>query len=260
MDSNKYPKVSFSIVTVVKNDIEGLKLTEKSIVNQQEVNYEWIVIDGASNDGTKEYLRSCKNPTLRFLSENDSGIYCAMNKGINLAKERYLVFLNAGDIFPKEYTLSTISKFICDSKETVDVLFGGAFLVFAGERLVYRGPRNIKEYLWHGLPANHQATYVRREILKNFTYPQNYKLCGDYFQAAYLGIRNLNYQYLDIPVVKFRIGDTSFSKPMGFIKEAYLIQKNVLKISLILRILSIMKRLVAIASVRVIEHWYRLIN
>ena len=84
---------SVSIVTVCLNDLQGLKKTALSLENQTCRDFEWIVVDGGSEDGTREYLQD--NPLVnRFVSEPDSGIYDAMNKGINLVGKEYKLSLN----------------------------------------------------------------------------------------------------------------------------------------------------------------------
>ena len=85
----------FSIVTVVKNDLSGLEKTILSVSNQKFDDYEYIVVDGGSTDGTIGIINKYKRFIKRIVSEEDGGIYHAMNKGIKLCKGRYINFLNA---------------------------------------------------------------------------------------------------------------------------------------------------------------------
>ena len=92
-------KPKISIITINYNNFEGLKKTIKSVINQTWKDYEYIVIDGGSNDGSVEYLKSLDNTINFWVSEADNGVYHAMNKGINKANGEYLLFLNSGDHF-----------------------------------------------------------------------------------------------------------------------------------------------------------------
>ena len=81
-----------SIVTVVKNDLNGIKKTYQSLKSQSYQSYEWIIIDAISNDGTVEFINSINNINLKFISEKDKGIYDGMNKGIKYATMDYIYF------------------------------------------------------------------------------------------------------------------------------------------------------------------------
>ena len=87
-----------SIITVNFNNLEGLKRTYESVVSQTFTDYEWIVIDGGSTDGSREFIEQHQDRFAYWCSEKDNGIYHAMNKGIRQAKGEYLNFMNTGDI------------------------------------------------------------------------------------------------------------------------------------------------------------------
>ena len=98
---NKITKPLFSVITVVKNDKFGITKTIKSILNQSYKNFEYLVIDGASKDGTLSILSKYKNKIDHIVSRPDKGIYFAMNRGIKIAKGEIIVFVNSGDLFTK---------------------------------------------------------------------------------------------------------------------------------------------------------------
>ena len=89
--------LKLSIITINYNNLEGLKRTVESVVNQTWHEFEYIIIDGASNDGSAAYIESQSHHFDYWESEKDSGIYNAMNKGIKVATGEYLLFLNSGD-------------------------------------------------------------------------------------------------------------------------------------------------------------------
>ena len=92
-----------SIITVAFRNLEGIVKTHASLAHLaqvEDISFEWIVVDGGSNDGTREYLENLNGIfNLRFVSEPDNGIYDAMNKGIAMAQGKFALFLNSGDIF-----------------------------------------------------------------------------------------------------------------------------------------------------------------
>lgn len=117
----------FSIITITYNAAETIETTFRSVVGQSFTDYEYIVVDGDSKDGTVDFLRSRKNCLAVFISEPDKGLYDAMNKGMHLAKGEYLIFLNAGDTFHSENTLADIAVSIGTSRP--DVIYGETALV-----------------------------------------------------------------------------------------------------------------------------------
>ena len=91
--------MKFSIITINYNNVEGLRNTIKSVVNQTYTDYEFIIIDGGSTDGSVEVIKEYANIITYWVSEPDKGIYNAMNKGIEVANGEYLNFMNSGDCF-----------------------------------------------------------------------------------------------------------------------------------------------------------------
>jgi putative colanic acid biosynthesis glycosyltransferase len=234
----------FSIVTVVRNDLDGLKRTAESIFTQQFGDFEWLVVDGASQDGTVPYLNSLQSDYLKWSSESDRGIYDAMNKGILRSRGEYLVFLNAGDTFPNLNILDLINKEL-DRQGSPDVLFGGAELVFSNGKSIYRPPKIMERYIWHGLPANHQATYFKQRALGDLLYDPAFKICGDYFLVAKLFQKNISAAYLNKTLVRFSVGGASYQNKVPLFLEPYRIQRDILKTSFFLRSASLIRRLVA---------------
>ena len=101
-------KKKLSIITVVKNDEKNIEKTIKSIVFQKKKDYEYIIIDGKSNDGTITKIRKYKKKIDKIISKKDKGIYDAMNKGLKLSKGEIIVFCNSGDFFYKNSLTSSI--------------------------------------------------------------------------------------------------------------------------------------------------------
>ena len=112
--------MKLSIITVNLNNMEGLQKTCDSIISQTFKNFEWIVIDGGSADGSKELIEEYGSNISYWVSEPDKGIYNAMNKGIKVAKGEYLYFLNSGDYLFDSNALSDV--FLDNPKE--DIVYG----------------------------------------------------------------------------------------------------------------------------------------
>ena len=163
----------FSIITVVYNAKEELKKTVESIQNQTYKNFEHIIIDGASTDGTFEYIKSLEFNNMRYISEKDNGIYDAMNKGIDVSKGEYLLFLNAGDKFSTEDILDKIVSKINSCKEQPKIIYGGAAVYTQdGKFLSSLKPldltkRNLNRYATR--VVCHQSIFVHKDSVVKYS-------------------------------------------------------------------------------------------
>lgn len=242
---------SFSVVTVVLRDLEGLKRTYASLASQYCSRWEWIVCDGGSGPETIQFLQALEGP-VHWVSQKDAGIYDAMNKGTAMSHNEFVVFMNAGDTFADAEVLDEVSRKIASSPSRPGIVFGAANIMFDNGRTYLRKPKLIEEYIWHGLPANHQATYYRRELLSTPPYDLTYKICGDYFLAATLYSNNIVAAYSDKPLANFYVGGASFNEDQRLFLEPYRIQRDILKIPMWIRCVSLMKRFTSTVGARLI--------
>jgi putative colanic acid biosynthesis glycosyltransferase len=167
----------FSIVTITRNNLHGLKATARSVETQSFRQFEWIVIDGNSTDGTKEYLPSLPADTQ---SEPDNGLYDAMNKGIDKSGGDYILFLNAGDVLSDADILATLSIQI--KADNPDFLYGDA-LETGGFYKKARTHTGIDL----GMFTHHQAMLYRTALICDLRYDTGYKIAADYgFTRAFL--------------------------------------------------------------------------
>lgn len=160
----------FSIITVVLNDCENLKLTLDSVLGQSFANTEYIVIDGGSSDGSWELIEQHKEHISYSVSERDAGLYDAMNKGLRQAKGEFVCFLNAGDCLISPHTLSELAPL---ADEHTDVLFGEVVFVDKNRNALgtrsqlttQKLPANLNwQSLRYGMVVSHQGLLVRRTI------------------------------------------------------------------------------------------------
>ena len=160
----------FSIITVTWNAAELLPGTIESVLDQHCADYEYLIIDGDSTDGTKELVRSYGPRIHHFLSEPDAGLYDAMNKGLQLATGRFVCFLNAGDHLHDASTLAHLKSLVTDR---TDVLYGETQVVNDARQPLGLfseiRPQNLPEQLhWrdmrYGMVVCHQAFFASRAL------------------------------------------------------------------------------------------------
>lgn len=177
--------VKFTIITVCYNAKEKLKQTVESVLEQKYSDMEYLIIDGKSNDGSIEAIRQYTehDPRVRLISDQDYGIYNAMNRGITLAKGDYVNFMNAGDTFFDEDVLANISKII--EKQNPDIIYGKANVFEKGRKsgkIIGRDNINLRGFVRviGGEWAYHQAVFARTSNLRQYYFNEKYKIAADY--------------------------------------------------------------------------------
>lgn len=175
--------IKVSIIVVSLNTKINFLETIKSIKRQTYKNYETIVIDGKSNDGTVDEINKIKDNLSNFIIEKDTGIYDAMNKGIALAKGEWIIFLNSGDIFINKFVLEKISK---KDLSKYDIIFGDT-LIDQKFIKVYKKSNYFQKYTLT-MPFCHQSSLVKLKYLKKNLFDLKYKLSSDFnfFLNSYL--------------------------------------------------------------------------
>ena len=219
-----------SIITVAFRNLDGIVKTHASLAHlakANDISFEWIVVDGGSNDGTQEYLENlCGNYHLRFISEPDKGIYDAMNKGIEMAQGKFALFLNSGDIFHPD-----IAHFVRQLRtQKVDVMITGDALLDFGDG--HKTKRSAKPgwYIYHSLPASHQAIFFPVAGLKVWRYDLQYKVSSDYALAARLYKEGYDFKKLDGLVSEFSMGGVSTTNNLELCEDAKKVQRQILRV------------------------------
>lgn len=200
-----------SIITVNLNDAAGLRKTVSSVLAQTYNDFEFIVIDGGSTDGSTDFIREISSRLSYWLSEPDNGTYNAMNKGIKLASGEYCLFLNSGDFFVDDRVLDNIFN----KSETADIISGDVLKVRPNKKFRrVSSPETISlhKLCIHSLP--HQATLIRRSLFEEIGYyTESYKIVSDWeFFLKALVIFEKSYSHLNIDVSFFRTGGISSRK------------------------------------------------
>ena len=159
-----------SIVTINKDNRMGLQKTINSLQSLGERNYQWVYIDSVSTDGSVELANQFKTQNDVLISEKDTGIYNAMNKGVGLSKGDYILFLNSGD------TLSPQIK----SLDFMKVVAGHDLALFGFEiRNTQRKPRANGWRFW-SMPTSHQAIVYSNALLKQNPFDESYRFAADF--------------------------------------------------------------------------------
>lgn len=155
-----------SIITVTYNNDSGLEKTIQSVLSQTVQDFEYIVVDGDSNDNSKSIVRLHSDVIDVFISEKDKGIYDAMNKGVNVAKGEYCLFLNAGDCFYDSYVIENVLP----SLGGIDILYGDSFKIKPHYRRIikYKKELTLLDFYKVIPPLHHQASFIKRELFEKY--------------------------------------------------------------------------------------------
>lgn len=203
-----------SIITITYNNLFGLQRTVVSVMAQTWHDWELIVVDGGSSDGTQAWLNELHMPAIRWISETDKGVYDAQNKGIRMATGDYCFFLNAGDVFCTADVLERMFAQQC----TADILYGNEVVVDAsGKRVGYckgvERPAFLDLYL---SCMKHQATFIRREMFARYgTYDDTLQIVADWeWFFRVIGFHNeVTLLYRDVDISLFENTGISYHAP-----------------------------------------------
>lgn len=193
--------MKLSIITVNYNDKVNLKKTIDSVKKQTfkiKTDYEFIVIDGKSTDGSIDLIKS-ENIVTKYICEKDKGIYDAMNKGIKIAKGDFITFLNAGDYYLDEKILEKI--FIKQRIYKYDLVYGPVIVLRNDIKKIYIPKKFTKFnlYLWTTRTVCHQAMFVKKNIVGK--YSNKYRFKGELNWYFDLVERVKKYRIIDFPII-----------------------------------------------------------
>ena len=172
--------MSISIITINRNNASGLRATIESVLHQTSQDFEYIIIDGASTDKSVEIVKAAtEKHKIKWISEPDSGIYNAMNKGVRMATGDYVIFLNSGDTFANEKVLEEIQPLLDGSEFVigrVNVTKNGK-IVQTSKNLGNQDLSLYNLYLY-GIP--HQAAFIKKELLERNPYDESLIINADW--------------------------------------------------------------------------------
>lgn len=185
-----------SIITVTFNAESCIENTILSVISQTYSNYEYIIIDGGSSDKTRQIIEKYQKHLSYWVSEKDTGIYDAMNKGIIHSTGEWLIFMNAGDLFHNNTVLFDIFQ---DQEYTnYDILYGDVNATFLKYNIIQKSDAEIQT-LTKRMFFSHQSSFIRKDLMLQYKYDLKYKIIADYafFLKAYFN----KYKFKYIPII-----------------------------------------------------------
>lgn len=192
--------IKFSVITINYNNNNGLHRTIKSVINQKYRNFEFIIIDGGSNDGSYNTITSYSSKINYWVSEKDNGIYHAMNKGVHASNGEYLIFMNSGDEFNDDSVLATVSQ----KSNGSDILIGDTLCQHKKSYKLVKSPEEITLANMLCGVIRHQSSFIKKELLIKYPYDEKYKIISDvkFFIDAFVW-GNCTYQHINYIISKF---------------------------------------------------------
>lgn len=203
--------LTISVVTVCYNAALTIENTIKSIICQDYANIEYIIIDGASTDGTLDIIKKYSTERTKkefghnisiWITESDSGIYDAMNKALQIASGDYLIFMGADDVFIDNYVISKVSDWL--NKQKGSVVYGSVKIKSSGH--IDFNPFKASKFVLGNIC--HQCIFYPREVYTKYQYDKKYKIYADY---AYNLIVRRNYTFTHIPILISIFNDNGIS-------------------------------------------------
>ncbi|MET3978472.1 glycosyltransferase involved in cell wall biosynthesis [Mucilaginibacter sp. UYP25] len=218
-------KPVLSVITIVYNNARDIERTMLSVLGQTYDAIEYIMVDGASNDGTLEIINRHESRIAKLISEKDKGIYDAMNKGLVLATGDYVIFMNSGDEF---YAADTVTKVFATASDA-DIYYGETEMVNDGrETLGQRRHQAPDKFNWrgfkYGMSISHQAIYIRRTLTE--PYDPKYQLSADIDWIIRAAKKATKIVRVDGYVAKYLIGGMSKAKHKQSLLERFDIMKR----------------------------------
>jgi glycosyltransferase involved in cell wall biosynthesis len=216
-----------SIITINRNNSHGLRKTCLSVATQTFKDFEWIIIDGASTDDSVDIIKQHSNNISYWVSEPDSGIYNAINKGIKIATGEYLLFLNSGDYLLHPWTLQEVIDEIKTSKDA-DVYFSD--VITSNYQLhEYNQNVNLDFFIRKGM-INHQNCLIRRKLFNHRLYDEKYQITADWqFFLRETLEHNITFFHIETKIAVFDIWGISNknSEKRHFEKKCGLMELNI---------------------------------
>ena len=218
-------KPTLSVITVVYNNVRDVERTLLSVLGQTYDAIEYIVVDGASTDGTLDIIGQYRSRISKFISEPDKGIYDAMNKGLALATGDYVIFMNSGDEF---YSADTVAK-VFATADDADIYYGETEMVNdQRESLGQRRHKAPDHFTWrsfnYGMSVSHQAIYIKRSLVE--LYDPAYQLSADIEWIILAAKKAKLIVKVDGYVAKYLVGGMSKAKHKQSLLERFDIMKR----------------------------------
>ena len=217
--------VKVSVITVVRNAVDKIESTVKSVLAQEYDNVEYIVVDGCSTDGTLEILDRYRDRFSAFVSEKDNGIYDALNKGVMMATGEWIGIMNAGDVFASNDVLSKVFG-VGQQLDDVGVVYGDAIAADRSVEQCCRASEVVSD-LEKGPCYRHGASFVRRDVHRKYLFDlakkQLISFALDYEQIFRMYKGGVAFKKVPCAVIKYELRGASTVSPFKSTYYNYLI-------------------------------------
>ena len=213
-----------SVVTVVKNAVDTIEDTIKSVLSQSTKNFEYVVVDGDSIDGTTEKIRKYSSEIDILDSRPDGGIYEAMNNAIRLCSGKYIQYLNADDRLFDSTVLEMVEKELIDSKP--DILSGKIVLEYEGFAVIREAPL-MRSLLRKAIMPPHQGMFIRKDLLDlTDGFSLEYRSSGDLDLLIRIVEQNPIIRYVPHVVAIMRSGGISSNKSISYRETGCVLRRH----------------------------------
>lgn len=206
--------MKYSIITINYNNKEGLEKTIQSVLRQTFNNYQFIIIDGGSTDGSVDIIKQNAAHIDYWVSEPDNGRYSAMNKGIKQAKGAYLNFMNSGDTFHSSTVLEDIAKM----NFTEDIITGGFYDLEKGIKHIIK-PQEVTLLTMLKNTFNHQATFIKKQLFDKRLYDERYVIQSD----AKFNYQSIIFDNCSVRIIDYIVANYDFN---GISSNSALVDKE----------------------------------
>ena len=215
-----------SIITVCYNSFDVLPATMDSLLAQTWSQFEYVIVDGASTDGTAGLLEQNqirfeeKGIPFHFISEPDRGIYDAMNKGVSMANGKWLLFLNAGDLLAGPDVLEKVFTVPSHGQ----IIYGDTLCVYQGQQKLY--PALSLNHLRWEMAFCHQSVFIDRQLLAQQPYDTSYSVCADHHFFLSMYLKEIPFDYRPFPISIYEISGYSDRNKLLSHREKLRMQKE----------------------------------
>lgn len=198
-----------SIITICKNE-PFIESTCQSVCAQINQNFEWVIVDGASTDDTLDKIKPYQKRVDVLVSEPDNGIYSAMNKGIDLASGKYLLFLNGGDMLYDERTIAWVLPYL--NKGRADVFYGDSFRLFEDKSACFikTYPDVMCKSFFLDNTLAHQSSFIKKDLFVKFGgYREDFMIVSDKEKWLCFMDNDVRFAHIPFACSRFRMNGVS---------------------------------------------------